>query len=96
MDILLSEYQSLLAGAGITIGLIIGLLCIGLSLGLTMAIVEVYGHKVISWLSTLIQKILRGIPPLVLLLLGYFGITSLIDLNSFWVAVIVLGTVSSS
>ena len=96
MNILLSEYQSLLAGAAITIGLIMGLLCIGVFLGLSLAIVEVYGNRVISWLSTLIQKILRGVPPIVLLILGYFGITSLIDLPSFWVAVMVLGIISSS
>ena len=96
MNILLSEYQSLLAGAAITVGLIINLLWIGLFLGLFLAILEVYGNNVISWFSTLIQKILRGVPPIVLLILGYFGITTLIELPSFWVAVIVLGIISAS
>ena len=78
------------------IELAIGLLSLGLILGLVLAALEVYGNRFLSILATGIQKIIRGIPALVLLMLGFFGITSVIDISPIWVAILVLGLRSAA
>jgi len=96
MDVLLREYPSLLKGGLVAIELAIGLLSLGLILGLVLAALEVYGNRFLSILATVNQKIIRGIPALVLLMLGFFGITSVIDISPIWVAILVLGLRSAA
>ncbi|MFX0009798.1 MAG: amino acid ABC transporter permease, partial [Candidatus Hermodarchaeota archaeon] len=54
-------------------------LIIGLTLGLTLAIMRVYGSKELFWLSSGYEKIIRGIPLLVLIFIFAFGFPGL-----FW------------
>lgn len=96
MDILLKEYPSLLIGGLVTIELAIGLLALGFFLGMVLAAFEVYGNKFFSRLATAIQKVIRGIPALVMLMLGFFGLTSIIDIPALWIAMLVLGIRSAA
>jgi polar amino acid transport system permease protein len=54
-------------------------LVIGLVLGLTLAIMRVYGGKELFWLSSGYEKLIRGIPLLVLMFIFAYGLPGL-----FW------------
>ena len=62
-----------------TLLITISSLMIGLVLGLTLAIMRVYGSKELFWLSGGYEKIFRGIPLLVLIFIFAFGFPGL-----FW------------
>ena len=96
MHILLNEYASLLHGGLIVIELAAGLLTIGFFMGLVLAGMEVYGSRPVSFIATATQKTIRGIPALVMLMLGYFGVTAFVDMDPLWVAMLVLGIRSSA
>lgn len=88
----------LLRGSLVTIGLVAGAMGLGLTLGVTFAIGQVYGNVYIRRLINIYVWFFRGVPLLVLLFLFYFGLFSLlgINLSAFTVAVIVLGLISSA
>jgi polar amino acid transport system permease protein len=88
----------LLQGSLVTIGLVAGAMGLGLALGVTFAIGQVYGNVYIRRLINIYVWFFRGVPLLVLLFLFYFGLFSLlgINLSAFTVAVIVLGLISSA
>jgi polar amino acid transport system permease protein len=96
MEILIHEYASLLQGGLVVIVLAAGLLTLGFFLGLTLAAMEVYGNRYVSFLASSTQKIIRGVPALVLLYLGLFGLTALIDMPTILVAIIALGVRSAA
>lgn len=78
-------------GTLIAIQLCVTLLAIGLLMGLALAVMEVYGNRAFKLLASAIQKVLRGVPPVVLLMLGFFGLGVFFDLPPFWVAAVSLG-----
>lgn len=96
MEALVNEYQSLLLGALTVIELAAGLLTLGFFLGLLLAGMEVFGNRLLSILASTIQKIIRGIPALVLLYLGFFGLTALFDIPYMLIAIIALGVRSAA
>jgi len=83
----------LLSGAGITLGLVVVSLLLGLLMGVPMAVAQVYGPRSARGLIAIYVWIFRGLPNLVLLFLFYFGIFPLLglDVPPFLVAVTVLG-----
>lgn len=92
LQILGGEAPYLLKGLLITIQLLIGLLSLGLVGGLLLAVAEVYGGKVFSTVAVTIQRILRGIPALVLLFLSYYAL----DVPPLIASIIALGLRSSA
>jgi len=96
MQILLKEFPSLLQGALLVIEIAAGHLALGFLLGLVLAAMEVYGGKSISLLGRTIQKVLRGIPALVLLMLMYFGLTRIVDMSPTVIAIVALGLRSAA
>jgi len=71
---------------------------LGLVLGISIAIGQVYGGKWLSRLAGVYIWFFRGVPLLVLLFLFYFGFCSLININlsAFTVSIIVLGLITSA
>ncbi len=96
MDILVSEFGSLLQGALIVIEIAACHLTLGLIFGLVLAVGQVYGNKFISITASVIQNIIRGVPALVILLLAYFGLTYFVDMSPVMVAIIGLGVRSAA
>jgi len=88
----------MLRGALVTIGLVAGAMGLGLVLGVTFAVGQVYGNVYIRNLVKIYVWFFRGVPLLVLLFLFYFGLFSLLEINlsAFTVAVIVLGLITSA
>lgn len=88
----------ILKGTGVTLTVVAGALSLGLLIGLILAVVQVYGNRVLRKLVGIYVWFFRGIPLLVLLFLFYFGILGFlqIELSPFVVAVVVLGLISSA
>ena len=81
-----------------TMALVCGALGLGLTIGIILAVGQVYGNSYIRYLVGIYVWFFRGVPLLVLLFLFYFGLFSLlgINLSAFSVATIVLGLISSA
>lgn len=88
----------LLHGALVTVGLIVGAMMLGLSLGVFLAVGQVYGRSFIRKIIALYVWLFRGIPLLVLLFLFYFGLFPFLNINlsAFTVSAMVLGLISAA
>lgn len=98
---LLAIYEALpylLEGSLVTMALVCGALGLGLTIGIVLAVGQVYGNSYIRYLIGIYVWFFRGVPLLVLLFLFYFGLFSLLGINlpAFSVATIVLGLISSA
>jgi len=98
LTVLYGALPYLLRGTLVTIALVAGAMCLGLVVGISLAVGQVYGKR---WLRNLIGIYIwffRGVPLLVLLFLFYFGLFSLlgINLSAFTVAIIVLGLITAA
>lgn len=95
-ETILNHMPYLLSGLWIALQLLACLLGLGFVLGLGLALAEVYGHWTLRWLGILFERIFRGIPAIVLLLLFYFGVTDFVEIGSFTAAVLALGLRSAA
>ena len=88
----------LLQGALVSIGLIAGAMILGLSLGVILSVGQVYGTGLIKTIIAFYVWFFRGIPLLVFLLLFYFGLFPLLNINlsAFTVSAMVLGLISAA
>jgi polar amino acid transport system permease protein len=93
IPLFLDWFPYLLAGIGVTFGLVLSSLGLGVIVGLPMALGQVYGSRIVRMLVGLYVWFFRGLPILVLLFLFYFGIIPGLglDLSAFVVGAIVLG-----
>lgn len=95
-DTLVAEFPFLLRGLWIGIQLLAALLALGFVLGLTLAVMSVYGHWSLRLFAVVFERIFRGIPEIVLLLLFFYGIGELLPLSPFVAAVLALGLRSTA
>ncbi|MBN2514720.1 MAG: amino acid ABC transporter permease [Deltaproteobacteria bacterium] len=98
---LIAIYEALpylIQGSFVTIGLICGAMALGLSVGILLAVGQVYGHPLVRFLVRAYVWFFRGVPLLVLLFLFYFGLFTVLHINlpAFTVAIIVLGLISAA
>jgi polar amino acid transport system permease protein len=93
LTILAVWFPYLFRGVGVTFGLVLSALAIGVLFGLPMALGQVYGSRLIRACIGVYVWFFRGLPILVLLFLFYFGIFPRLglDLPAFYVGAIVLG-----
>ncbi|MBU0496716.1 MAG: amino acid ABC transporter permease [Candidatus Thermoplasmatota archaeon] len=97
MDSLIDALPQLLDGLKNTILLTIFSLILGSTLGIALAIGRSYGGRLLAFGVYLYEKVLRGIPLLVLFFLIYFGLTEVgIDLDPFPAAILGLGLRSAA
>lgn len=89
-------FQFILQGAFVTLGVTLVALPMGLVLGLTFALLHVYGGKVLTRIMTYYSVLMRGIPPIVLLFIIYFLVSGAVNLTPFWAGSLSLGIVSSA
>lgn len=96
----------MLGGVGWTAGLILGAMLLGLSLGVPLSVLQVYGPRPLRRVVSVYVWIFRGLPILVQLYIFYFGILAWISAlpgltglgldSPFTAAVLVLGLTSSA
>lgn len=98
ITVILDALPYILQGAGITLIIVGGAMCIGLLLGVPFALGQVYGPPLIRRMIALYVWFFRGVPILILMFLFYFGIFELLGLNLTALATtaIVLGMTSAA
>lgn len=88
---------SLLRATLINIQLLLGLIAVGYLLGTIVALLQVYGGKVMGTVARIYEWIFRSIPALVLIFLFYFGPPRIgFDITPFIAAMFALGFRSSA
>ncbi|SVD85577.1 uncharacterized protein METZ01_LOCUS438431, partial [marine metagenome] len=63
-----------IGGLWVTLALAGSVIVTGILLGLTLACIRSFQMRYINWLIVLFIDLFRALPPLVLLIIGYFGL----------------------
>ncbi|QPI44751.1 MULTISPECIES: arginine ABC transporter permease ArtQ [Pectobacterium] len=74
------EFQPLASAAGMTVGLAVCALVLGLVLAMLFAVWETVRWKAVSWTGTAVVTLLRGLPEILVVLFIYFGSSQLLML----------------
>jgi polar amino acid transport system permease protein len=97
VPVLIRTYPMLLWGLWVTIKIGVVSILLGLALGLLLALVRLYGPRVLRILAGVYIDILRSIPILVLLIIIYYALPFLgVRLSPFMSAVAALSLVSGA
>jgi len=84
-------------GTAITIAVTLVALPLGLLLGLGLALVHTYAGKWAGRAAAIYSLVMRGVPPIALLFILYFVLSSKsLNLSPFWAGSIALGIISSA
>jgi polar amino acid transport system permease protein len=90
-------FSYIIQGTAITIAVTLVALPFGLMLGLAMALIHTYGGNILNRIAAAFSLLLRGVPPIVLLFILYFMLSSKsFNLSPFWAGSFSLGIVSSA
>ncbi|AIA71485.1 arginine transport system permease protein [Pectobacterium atrosepticum SCRI1043] len=74
------EFQPLASAAGMTVGLAVCALVLGLALAMLFAVWETVRWKAVSWTGTAVVTLVRGLPEILVVLFIYFGSSQLLML----------------
>jgi len=93
-EVLARYAPSILDGVRVTIELSLLIVIAGVSLGIGLAALRAYRIRAVSFFIVVFADVLRALPPLVLILIVFFGLPNAgIYLSSFVVLFVVLGLV---
>ena len=81
-----AEYwPKILEGLGVTVALAALIIAAGLALGLALAVLRCLSIRVLDWAIIFVVDLFRALPPLVLIVLIYFGLPAAgIGFSGFW------------
>lgn len=97
LETLIESLPQLFNGLAVTLGLTALAIILGTILGILLATGRSYGARPLAYLILIYEKVLRGIPLLVLFFLIYFGLSQIgINFDAFTSAVIGLGLRSAA
>lgn len=91
--IIIENFPYLLEGLGVALLLLIALLVIGITTGLFIALMQMYGSRS-RWVLYPIyvyERVFRGVPIIIMLFIFYYGLSGIYDISSFSAAVLGLG-----
>jgi len=74
----MSEFYTLASAAGMTVGLAVCALVVGLALAMVFAVWESARWRPLAWLGTLLVTLFRGLPEILVVLFIYFGASQLL------------------
>lgn len=78
-------WPKILEGLGVTVALAVLIIAAGLVLGLALAVLRCLGLRVLDWAIIFVVDLFRALPPLVLIVLIYFGLPAAgIGFSGFW------------
>lgn len=88
----------LLDGAGVTLGLVVGSVGVGMLLGAPIGVGHVYGSRAVRTGLWLFDRVFRGFPAIVLLFLAFFGAGQLLSvrISPFLAVILALGLRSAA
>lgn len=91
----LAKYTpAILQGVLVTVWLSVLIVLAGIGLGVALAVLRAYRWRLVSFLIVIFADVLRAVPPLVLILIVFFGLPNAgIFLSSFLVLFVVLSLV---
>jgi polar amino acid transport system permease protein len=93
-DVIERYFPAIVKGMGVTIEVAAAVVVAGILLGLILAVIRSFRARVVDALIVIFVDVLRALPPLVLILLIYFGLPNIgINLPSFLVLWLVLALV---
>ena len=94
LDVMIRYLPDVAAGFLVTIQLALSVIVTGLALGLVLAMVRAFQIKPVNWLIILFVDLFRALPPLVILIIFYFGLPFIgITMSAFVISWIVLASV---
>jgi len=95
-DLLLSYFVFIIEGLPIALSLTAYGLSVGFLIGLPLAILRVYGGRGWRLFVSAYERVMRSVPPLVLIFLFYFGIpATMLEIPGFLAVMLALGLCSS-
>ena len=90
-EVLVRYAPSILAGVGVTVWLSVLIILVGMTLGTLLACLRAYRVGPLSFLIVVFADVFRALPPLVVILLVFFGLPNAgIYLSAFMVLFVVL------
>ena len=89
-------FYYLLQGLGVTIGVTIIALTFGFVLGISLALMRVYGGRLPAAFAATYSTIIRALPVVLVIFILYFGISKLVDLSPFLSGAFALGFASTA
>lgn len=93
---LLTVLRYLVPGLGITVSVTLIALGIGFVIGTLMAVMRIYGGRLLAPVAALYSIIVRAVPVVVIIFILYFVIAELVDLSPFLSGAIALGFASGA
>lgn len=81
-----AEYApAIIAGLGVTILLAVLIIASGLVLGLALAVLRAFAIRPLNWAIIFMVDVFRALPPLVIIVLIYFGLPAAgLSMSGFW------------
>ena len=95
-SLMLTFLQFVIQGASITVAVTLVALPLGFIFGVLLALLNLYGGRVLSGVAAVFGTAMRGIPPIVLLFILFFVISGAISLTPFWAGSLSLGIISGA
>lgn len=78
-------WPKILEGLGVTVALAVLIIAAGLVLGLALAVLRCLGLRGLDWAIIFVVDLFRALPPLVLIVLIYFGLPAAgLSFSGFW------------
>ncbi len=96
METLTVLVSYILRGLEVTLSVTAVALFSGLTIGVILAVLRVYGGKFFARFITGYVAIIRSLPHILLILIFYFLVTNIIDLSAFWAGSLSIAIISSA
>jgi polar amino acid transport system permease protein len=94
LEVMAKYLPDVAGGFLVTIQLALAVIVTGLALGLALAVVRAFQIRPLNWLIILFVDLFRALPPLVILIIFYFGLPFIgLTMSAFVIAWVVLASV---
>jgi polar amino acid transport system permease protein len=94
LEVMAKYLPDVAAGFVVTIQLALSVIVTGLAFGLLLAVIRAFQIRPVNWLIILFVDLFRALPPLVILIIFYFGLPFIgLTMSAFVIAWIVLASV---
>lgn len=94
LEVMARYLPDVAAGFVVTIQLALSVIVTGLAFGLLLAVIRAFQIRPVNWLIILFVDLFRALPPLVILIIFYFGLPFIgLTMSAFVIAWIVLASV---
>ena len=97
LEVMAKYLPDVAAGFVVTVELALSVIVTGLALGLALAVIRAFQIRPVTWLIILFVDLFRALPPLVILIIFYFGLPFIgITMSAFVISWLVLAFVLAS